>query len=134
MSFLRAEIDKGRQAYIIFPLIEESDKLDYENLMSGYEVVKGYFPEPKYWISMVHGRQPAEQKQQNMQRFVNGESNIMVINNSYRGGCECAECKCDGDRKRRKVWSFTIAPVKRKSRAWCGKKLLYPAYGIQFGK
>jgi ATP-dependent DNA helicase RecG len=41
MSFLRAEIDKGRQAYIIFPLIEESDKLDYENLMNGYEVVKG---------------------------------------------------------------------------------------------
>ncbi len=78
MSFLRAEIDKGRQAYIIFPLIEESDKLDYENLMSGYEVVKGYFPEPKYWISMVHGRQPAEQKQQNMQRFINGDSNIMV--------------------------------------------------------
>ncbi len=78
MSFLRAEIDKGRQAYIIFPLIEESDKLDYENLMNGYEVVKGYFPEPKYWISMVHGRQPSEQKEQNMQRFVNGESNIMV--------------------------------------------------------
>jgi ATP-dependent DNA helicase RecG len=78
MSFLRAEIDKGRQAYIIFPLIEESDKLDYENLMNGYQVVKGYFPEPKYWISMVHGRQPSEQKEQNMQRFVSGESNIMV--------------------------------------------------------
>ena len=78
MSFLRAEIDKGRQAYIIFPLIEESDKLDFENLMNGYEVVKGYFPEPKYWISMVHGRQPAEQKEQNMKRFVNAGSNIMV--------------------------------------------------------
>src|SRR5688572_2668587 len=78
MSFVRAEIDKGRQAYIIFPLIEESDKLDYENLMNGYEVVKGYFPEPKYWISMVHGRQLSEQKEQNMKRFVSGESNIMV--------------------------------------------------------
>ena len=78
MSFLRAEIDKGRQAYIIFPLIEESDKLDFENLMSGYEVVKGYFPEPRYWISMVHGRQPSEQKEQNMKRFVGGETNIMV--------------------------------------------------------
>jgi len=78
MSFVRAEIDKGRQAYIIFPLIEESDKLDFENLMNGYEVVKGYFPEPKYWISMVHGRQPAVQKEQNMKRFVTGESNIMV--------------------------------------------------------
>ena len=57
MDFLRAEIAKGRQVYIIFPLIEESAKLDYENLMKGYENVKAYFPEPKYWISMVHGRQ-----------------------------------------------------------------------------
>lgn len=78
MSFLRAEIDKGRQVYIIFPLIEESDKMDYENLMKGYEVVKGYFPEPKYWISMVHGKQPAEQKEQNMKRFVEGDTQIMV--------------------------------------------------------
>jgi ATP-dependent DNA helicase RecG len=78
MNFLRAEIDKGRQAYIIFPLIEESDKLDYENLMKGYEVVKGYFPEPKYWISMVHGRQPAIQKEENMNRFVSGDTQIMV--------------------------------------------------------
>ncbi|RZL97557.1 MAG: ATP-dependent DNA helicase RecG, partial [Pedobacter sp.] len=78
MEFLKAEIFKGRQVYIIFPLIEESDKLDYENLMRGYEVVKGYFPEPKYWISMVHGKQPGEQKEQNMQRFVTGDTQIMV--------------------------------------------------------
>ncbi len=78
MDFLRAEIEKGRQAYIIFPLIEESDKLDYENLMRGYETVKGYFPEPKFWISMVHGKQPAEQKETNMQRFVTGDTQIMV--------------------------------------------------------
>jgi ATP-dependent DNA helicase RecG len=78
MDFLRSEIDKGRQVYIIFPLIEESDKLDYENLMRGYETVKGYFPEPKYWISMVHGKQPAEQKQTNMSRFIDGDTQIMV--------------------------------------------------------
>jgi ATP-dependent DNA helicase RecG len=78
MDFLKAEIDKGRQAYIIFPLIEESDKLDYENLMRGYDTVKGYFPEPKYWISMVHGRQPADQKQVNMKRFVEGDTQILV--------------------------------------------------------
>ena len=78
MDFLRTEIDKGRQAYIIFPLIEESDKLDYENLMKGYENVKAYFPEPKYWISMVHGRQPAPQKEQNMRRFVDKDTQIMV--------------------------------------------------------
>lgn len=78
MHFLRAEIDQGRQAYIIFPLIEESEKLDYENLMKGYEVVKGYFPEPKYWISMVHGRQPAAQKEENMKRFLATDTQIMV--------------------------------------------------------
>lgn len=78
MDFLRSEISKGRQVYIIFPLIEESDKLDYENLMKGYENVKAYFPEPKYWISMVHGRQPAEQKEQNMRRFVDKDTQIMV--------------------------------------------------------
>ncbi len=78
MDFLKAEIEKGRQVYIIFPLIEESEKLDYENLMQGYENVKTYFPEPKYWISMVHGRQPSEQKELNMKRFVEGDTQIMV--------------------------------------------------------
>jgi ATP-dependent DNA helicase RecG len=78
MDFIRSEIDAGRQAYIIFPLIEESAKLDYENLMTGYENVTAFFPEPKYWISMVHGRQPAEQKETNMQRFVRGDTQIMV--------------------------------------------------------
>jgi len=78
MDFIREEIEKGRQIYIIFPLIEESDKLDYENLMKGYENVKAYFPEPKYWISMVHGRQPAAQKELNMKRFVEHDTQIMV--------------------------------------------------------
>jgi ATP-dependent DNA helicase RecG len=78
MDFLRTEIDAGRQVYMIFPLIEESAKLDYENLMSGYENVKAFFPEPRFWISMVHGRQPAEQKKTNMQRFVSGDTQIMV--------------------------------------------------------
>ena len=78
MGFIKNEIAKGRQAYIIFPLIEESSKMDYENLMKGYENVKAYFPEPKYWISMVHGKQPNEQKEMNMQRFVTGDTQIMV--------------------------------------------------------
>ncbi|HEX6846541.1 MAG TPA: ATP-dependent DNA helicase RecG [Chitinophagaceae bacterium] len=78
MSFIKDEIAKGRQIYIIFPLIEESDKMDYENLMKGYENVKAWFPEPRYWISMVHGRQKAEQKNNNMHRFVIGDTHIMV--------------------------------------------------------
>ncbi|MFN8246969.1 MAG: helicase-related protein [Ferruginibacter sp.] len=78
MDFIRQQIALGRQAYIIYPLIEESSKLDYENLMKGFEEVKSFFPEPKYWISMVHGKMPAEQKEVNMQRFVRGETQIMV--------------------------------------------------------
>lgn len=78
MDFVRAEIDKGRQAYFIYPLIEESEKVNYEDLMQGYEQVKSFFPEPKFWISMVHGKQPAELKEANMQRFVKGETHIMV--------------------------------------------------------
>ncbi len=78
MDFVRTEITKGRQAYFIYPLIEESEKLSYEDLMQGYEQVKSFFPEPMYRISMVHGRQPPEQKATNMERFVKGDTQIMV--------------------------------------------------------
>jgi len=78
MDFIKAEIQLGRQIYFIFPLIEESEKLQYEDLMQGYENVKAWFPEPQYWISMVHGRMTAEQKEMNMRRFVNRETQIMV--------------------------------------------------------
>ena len=78
MGFIKDEIALGRQAYIVYPLIEESSAMDYENLMKGYEEVKSFFPEPKYWISMVHGKQLPEVKEANMQRFVKGETNIMV--------------------------------------------------------
>lgn len=78
MGFMRSEIEKGRQVYIIFPLIEESEKMDYENLMKGYENVKAYFPEPKFWISMVHGRQTNEIRETNMQRFKDHDTQIMV--------------------------------------------------------
>lgn len=78
MSFVKDEVRKGRQVYIVYPLIEESSKQDYENLMKGFEEVKSFFPEPKYWISMVHGKQTAAQKETNMQRFVKADTQIMV--------------------------------------------------------
>lgn len=78
MDFIKSEIRKGRQAYIIYPLIEESAKLDFENLMKGYEEVKAFFPEPEFYISMVHGRQKPLQKQENMERFVKHDTQILV--------------------------------------------------------
>jgi ATP-dependent DNA helicase RecG len=78
MEFLRKEVDKGRQAYIVYPLIDESEKLDYESLMAGYEQVKIWFDESKYRIAMVHGRQEAGERERNMQRFVKGDANVLV--------------------------------------------------------
>jgi ATP-dependent DNA helicase RecG len=78
MDFVKSEIQKGRQAYFVYPLIEESEKLSFEDLMQGYEQVKSYFPEPTYKISMVHGRQKNIEKETNMQRFVSGDTQILV--------------------------------------------------------
>lgn len=63
--------------YIVYPLIEESSTLDFENLMKGYEEIKSFFP-TKILISMVHGKQTPEIKETNMQRFVSGNTQIMV--------------------------------------------------------
>ena len=78
MDFVKTEIQKGRQAYFVYPLIEESEKLSFEDLMQGYDQVKSYFPEPTYKISMVHGRQKNIEKETNMQRFVAGDTQILV--------------------------------------------------------
>lgn len=78
MQFTRTEIDKGRQVYIVYPLIEESEKLDYESLLAGYEQVKMWFPDHKYHIAMVHGQQDRDERERNMERFVQGKAHIMV--------------------------------------------------------
>ena len=78
MDFVKTEIQKGRQAYFVYPLIEESEKLSFEDLMQGYDQVRSYFPEPTYKISMVHGRQKNIEKETNMQRFVAGDTQILV--------------------------------------------------------
>lgn len=78
MEFVKEEIAKGRQAYFIYPLIEESEKVNYEDLMRGFEQVKSFFPEDKYNIAMLHGKMKQEQKDTNMQRFVSNDCHIMV--------------------------------------------------------
>jgi ATP-dependent DNA helicase RecG len=71
-----AEIKKGRQAYFVYPLIDESEKLDYKNLMDGFEQVKSAFP--NYHVSILHGKMTPEAKEFEMNRFVKGETQIMV--------------------------------------------------------
>ena len=77
-KFLKEEIAKGRQVYIVYPLIEESKTLDYKDLMDGYESIVREFPMPEYQVSIVHGKMKPANKEFEMQRFVNGETNIMV--------------------------------------------------------
>jgi ATP-dependent DNA helicase RecG len=76
--FIKDEIQKGRQIYIVYPLINESQKLDFKDLMDGYESISREFPMPAYQISIVHGQMKAADKDYEMQRFVNGETQIMV--------------------------------------------------------
>lgn len=78
LQFMKAEIAKGRQIYVVYPLIDESETLDLQDLNNGYERILDYFPRPEYQISMVHGRMKPADKDWEMQRFVKGETNIMV--------------------------------------------------------
>lgn len=77
-GFIKGEIAKGRQIYIVYPLIEESEKLDYKDLMDGYESISRAFPLPEYKVSVVHGRMKSQDKEFEMNRFVKGETQIMV--------------------------------------------------------
>ncbi|MDG2279926.1 MAG: ATP-dependent DNA helicase RecG [Flavicella sp.] len=77
-KFMKDEISKGRQVYVVYPLIEESEAMDYKDLMDGYESIAREFPSPNYQISIVHGRMKAADKEYEMNRFVKRETQIMV--------------------------------------------------------
>jgi ATP-dependent DNA helicase RecG len=77
-GLMKQEIAKGRQVYVVYPLIKESEKLDLKNLMDGIEVMSREFPLPEYRISIVHGQMNAKDKEAEMQRFVQGHTHIMV--------------------------------------------------------
>ena len=77
-KFLKEEIAKGRQVYVVYPLINESEAMDYKDLMDGYESIAREFPLPNYQISIVHGKMKPADKEYEMQRFIKGETQIMV--------------------------------------------------------
>ena len=77
-GFLRQEIARGRQAYVVYPLIEESESMDYKDLQDGYEAISRDFPLPEYVVEVVHGRMKPEDKEAAMRRFKSGEAQILV--------------------------------------------------------
>jgi len=89
-QFIKAEIKKGKQIYIVYPLIEESSKMDYKDLMDGFESISRDFPQPVYQVSIVHGRMKSEDKAYEMQRFVEGKTQIMVATTVIEVGVHVA--------------------------------------------
>ncbi len=77
-GFLREQIAEGRQVYIVYPLISESEKMDYKDLSDGYESIVRAFPPPKYHVSVVHGKMKSEEKEISMKHFMEGRTHIMV--------------------------------------------------------
>ena len=77
-GFLKKQLDEGRQAYIVYPLIKESETMDYKDLHDGYESISRAFPIPRYQVSVVHGQMKPEEKQASMRHFVEGRTHIMV--------------------------------------------------------
>ena len=78
LKFINDEISKGNQIYIVYPLIEESKKIDFKDLMDGFESISRYFPLPKYKISILHGKMKNNDKEYEMKRFLEGQTQIMV--------------------------------------------------------
>ncbi len=78
LQFIKEQISFGRQVYVVYPLIQESEKLDFKNLQEGYDLMTDAFPTPQYQVSMVHGKLKPAEKDAEMQRFVKGETQIMV--------------------------------------------------------
>lgn len=77
-DFIKREVDNGRQIYVVYPLIEDSEKLDYKNLMDGYELIQTFFPRPKYQAEIIHGKMKPSEKDFVMNRFKKGEIQILI--------------------------------------------------------
>lgn len=78
IKFITDQVAAGRQVYVVYPLIEESEKMDLQNLQDGYEYMLQFFPRPKYQMSIVHGRMKSADKDFEMQMFKDGKTNILV--------------------------------------------------------
>lgn len=87
-NFMRKEISLGRQVFVVYPLIKESEKMDYKNLEEGFDLIKSAFPPPQYCVAVVHGKQKPEDKDFDMQLFASGKANILVATSVIEVGVD----------------------------------------------
>lgn len=87
-QFMKDQLAKGKQIYIVFPLIEESEKLDLQDLQNGYERLLQHFPRPAYQLGVIHGRMKPEDKEEEMKRFTEGKTQILVATSVIEVGVD----------------------------------------------
>ena len=87
-NFMKKEIADGRQIFVVYPLIKESEKMDYKNLEEGFDMIKSAFPPPQYCVAVVHGKQKSEDKEFDMQLFASGRANILVATSVIEVGVD----------------------------------------------
>lgn len=87
-NFMRKQIEIGRQVFVVYPLIKESEKMDYKNLEEGYMAITEAFPAPKYVTAVVHGQQKTENKAYDMELFASGKANILVATSVIEVGVD----------------------------------------------
>jgi len=99
-GFMRNQINEGRQIFIVYPLIQESEKMDYKNLEDGWDSISRIFPAPKYCISIVHGKMTPAEKEASMKLFKDGHAHILVATTVIEVGVDIPKCVSHGHRKR----------------------------------
>ena len=124
-QFIRDEIKKGRQVYIVYPLIQESETMDYKDLMDGYESIERDFPKPDYQVSIVHGKMKSADKDYEMQRFIKGETQIMVATTVIEVGVDVPNASVMIIESAERFGLITITPTSRSCWSRCRTKLLY---------
>ena len=88
VPFLQQQIGEGRQIFVVFPLIQESEALDLQNLIDGYEQFRLYFPEPRYHLSYVHGQMGSEEKNREMENFASGKTQLLLATSVIEVGID----------------------------------------------
>ena len=116
-EFIRRQVEAGHQAYVICPMVEESEAIDAENVVEYTEVLRTELP-PAFTIEYLHGKMKPKEKNEIMERFLERGDSGACLHDGHRGWGQCAECDCNDDRKFGTVWTGTAASAARTGRTW----------------
>ena len=126
---VRKQIDEGRQVYIVYPLIKESEKIDLKNLEEGYQHILEEFP--KCTVCKVHGKMKPAEKDEQMQLFVSGKAQIMVATTVIEVGVNVPNASVMIIENAERFRVITVTSVARSGRAWSRTVLLYSGDELQ---